>query len=321
MDWNAVRRSLRGPAALIPSVFAEDLALRPAAIERNIAWMMEHGFASNGAGFFLAPCADGEYVTLDAEEVGQVVSAVRRGSGSGPPIVAGIHSEDIRQAIRLGQVARDAGAVAVMISPPIYYTLNRDAIIDWYERFAAAVDIGIMIYEQAYRGPSVNAGMPPDLVGRLLDLPSVVSMKHIGLFALGDEYTILDRYSDRIAYIDTSGGYASTTAHMHGATGWVTEVSSFWPELETRFWALLEAGAYKEAELWRSRIAPLFQFIQDHPSTVSAFSWVTVLKAALEYVGLEGGPVRPPFRALDAAEKRQVFELLAAVGVPTRAGR
>jgi dihydrodipicolinate synthase/N-acetylneuraminate lyase len=298
------------------TVFRDDLELKPAAIESNVRWMMEHGFGSGDAGFFIAPCADGEYVTLTTAEVGQVVAAVRRGSRGVRPIVAGIHAFDIRRAIELGQAARDAGAVAVMLAPPIYYTLNSEAIIDWYERFAAKVDIGIMLYEQSYRGPAVNAGMRPDLVGQLIAIPSVVAMKHIGLFALADEYAILDRYHDRIAYIDTSGAYATTTAHMHGAAGWVTEIAQFWPEMESRYWQLLEAGDYREAERWHGRLGPLFQFVFDHPAATSAFSWVTVLKAVLDYVGLEGGPVRPPFRALNAGEQRQVFQVLDAIGVP-----
>jgi dihydrodipicolinate synthase/N-acetylneuraminate lyase len=165
----------------------------------------------------------------------------------------------------------------------------------------------------------VNAGMSPDLVGRLIEIPSVVSMKHIGLFALGDEFTILDRYHDRIAYIDTSAGYATTAAHIRGATGFVTEVSAFWPALDAEFWHLLEAGDYRAAELRRAIMGPLFDFIQTHPSSTSAFSWVSVLKAALEYAGLEGGPLRPPFRALTAPEKQQVFDVLSAIGVPGRA--
>jgi dihydrodipicolinate synthase/N-acetylneuraminate lyase len=103
---------------------------------------------------------------------------------------------------------------------------------------------------------------------------------------------------------------------MHGAAGWVTEIAPIWPEFEMRYWDLLEAGQYKEAQLWRHRVAPLFEFVFDHPSTTTAYSWITFLKAALEYVGLEGGPVRPPFRALNEAEKKPVFDLLESLGVP-----
>jgi 4-hydroxy-tetrahydrodipicolinate synthase len=224
MDWNAVRRSLRGPGALISSIFTDDFELKPQAIEANVRSMVSRGFGSTG-GFLLAPCGDGEYVTLTPEENGAVVAAARRGSDGKLPVVAGVHSADFRLAARTAEAAREAGAVAVMFAPPSYYTLNKEAIIDWYERFARSVDIGIMLYEQAWRGPMVNAGIGPDLVGRLLEIPSVVSMKHVGLFTLIDEFTILDRYHERMAYIDSSGGYATTAAHMHGATGWVTEIA------------------------------------------------------------------------------------------------
>jgi dihydrodipicolinate synthase/N-acetylneuraminate lyase len=315
MDFNAVRQSLRGPGALISTIFRDDFELKPDGIENNVRAIIERGFGTTG-GFLVAPCGDGEYVTLTPEETGQVVAAARRGSDGKLPIVAGVHSADLRVAQRAAQAARDAGAVAVMLAPPSYYALNREAIIDWYERFARSVDIGIMLYEQGFRGPAVNSGMNADLVGRLLELPSVVAIKHIGIFAVADEFTILDRHHKKLAYIDSSGGYATTAGHMHGAAGWVTELAPIWPEFEMKYWDLLEKGDYKAAQLHRHRMAPLFQFVFDHPSTTTAYSWITVIKAALEYVGLEGGPVRPPFRALDAAEKKEVFDLLASLGVP-----
>lgn len=315
MDWNAVRKSLRGPGALISTIFRNDFELKPEGIEGNVRNMTSRGFGTSG-GFLIAPCGDGEYVTLTPEEIGTVVAAVRLASGDKLPIVAGIHSADFRVARRAGQAARDAGAVAVMLAPPSYYTLSHEAIIEWYRRFADSVEIGIMLYEQGFRGPAVNSGMNADLVGRLLDIPSVVAIKHIGIFAVVDEFTIIDRYHDRLAYIDSSGGYATTAGHMHGAAGWVSELAPIWPEFEMKYWELLEKGDYKAAQLHRHRLAPLFQFVMDNPATTSAYSWITVLKAALEYVGLEGGPVRPPFRALNQAEKAKLFDLLAKLELP-----
>lgn len=315
MDFKAVRQSLRGPGALISTIFRDDFELKPDGIESNVRAMMQRGFGKTG-GFLIAPCGDGEYVTLTPEEIGQVVAAAKRGSDGKLPIVAGIHTADFRIAQRAGQIARDAGAVATMLAPPSYYTLSREAIIDWYERFAKNVDIGIMLYEQGFRGPAVNSGMNSDLVGRLMQIPNVVAIKHIGIFAVVDEFTILDHHHDKLAYIDSSGGYATTAGHMHGAAGWVTEIAPLWPEFEMKYWDLLEAGDYKAAQLHRHKLAPMFQFVFEHPSTITAYSWITFLKAALEYVGLEGGPVRPPFRALNATEKKEVFTLLERLGVP-----
>ena len=76
MDFKAVRESLRGPGALVSSIFNSDLSLNPKAIENNVRAMMDRGFGQND-GFFIAPCGDGEYVSLNPEENGQVVAAVR----------------------------------------------------------------------------------------------------------------------------------------------------------------------------------------------------------------------------------------------------
>ena len=316
MDWDAIRGSLRGPAALISTIFHEDFRLDDEAIERNVRAMFDHGFG-DGGGFLIAPCGDGEYVTLSPEENARVVAAAIRGSDNSVPVVAGVQSTDYRLAAHIAAGTRRAGAVAVMMAPPVYYTLNDEAIVDWYERFGRSVDIGIMLYEQAWRGPMVNAGIRPELVGRLLDIPNVVAMKHVGLFTLPDVFTILDRYHDRFAYIDSSGCYAMTAGHLHGASGYVSEVAALWPEFEMRYWQLLEAGSYREAEIHRTKIAPLLQLVEDHPSSEGAFSWISVIKAVLEYVGLTGGPLRPPFRALNRAEKEEVFRVLDSIGVPT----
>ena len=234
-------RSLRGPGALISTIFRDDFELKPEAIEKNIRNMVSRGFGATG-GFLIAPCGDGEYVTLTPEEIG---TRRRNGQARLRRQAADRRRRPFRRfphRRRAGQAAREAGAVAVMFAPPSYYTLSHEAIIDWYERFAASVDIGIMLYEQGFRGPAVNSGMSADLVGRLLDIPNVVAIKHIGIFAVVDEFTIIDRYHDRLAYIDSSGGYATTAGHMHGAAGWVTELAPIWPEFEMKYWELLEAG-------------------------------------------------------------------------------
>jgi hypothetical protein len=100
---------------------------------------------------------------------------------------------------------------------------------------------------------------------------------------------------------------------MHGAAGFVSECSTWWPEFELRYWELLEAGEYRRAELGHAHINPLFHYML---ATAGAHTPVSVLKACLEYAGFAGGPIRPPHRALDEGEKAGVFEVLAAIGVP-----
>ena len=43
---------------------------------------------------------------------------------------------------------------------------------------------------------------------------------------------------------------------MHGATGWISGPSSWWPEFELGILDLLEDGKYKEADKEHARITP-----------------------------------------------------------------
>ncbi len=138
-----------------------------------------------------------------------VVSGARRGSDGSIALAVEAQNTDYRVASFTAGVARLAGANAVRFPSPLYCMLNNKANNDLHERFAQNVDVGIMIFEQAWCYPSF-AGMDPDPVGRLLEIPSVVAMKQVGLYTLPDVFTMLDRYHDCLAYIDTSDGYTMT---------------------------------------------------------------------------------------------------------------
>lgn len=315
MDWDEVRSQLHGPGALISTVFDDNDELDLDALTSNIRNIIDRGIGKND-GFLIAPCGDGEYVTLSPEEHRLVVETAFKAGDGTVPVVAGVQSTDVRMAAALAQGAKDAGAVAVMMAPPMYYPLHEEAIYEFYRRFAAEVDIGIMVYEQAWRGPFVNAKFTPDMVGRLLDIPSFVAMKHSGLFALIDQYTILDRYHDKINYMDTTGCYALTTGFMHGAKGFVSETGTWWPELEVEYWQALKESRWYDAEMGHARVNPVIQFTIARPPQTGVYSPNSILKAALDYVGLTGGQMRGPFRALNDAERKPLYEVLDSLDVP-----
>ena len=110
---------------------------------------------------------------------------------------------------------------------------------------------------------------------------------------------VIDRFADRFAFIDNSLGFTSVVSHMHGATGHISGPVTWWPEFELRFFDLMEEGQYAEADRWHARLAPYMAWHHgEHWESQRYVFDAAVVKASLEYVGLHGGPVRPPFRAL-----------------------
>jgi len=231
-------------------------------------------------------------------------------------VVAGIGTCDLRVAIDLGRASLDAGAACVMLTPPFYYALNDNTYVEWVEAIAAKVPAPIMIYSQPWRAGMGTAVTLPQL-DKLAKIPQVVSIKYGSPQQYHEMITALHRHADRLAFIDNSLGFTFTVGHMHGSSGYIAGPAAWWPDFELTYWDLLEAGRYREAELHHARIAPYMNFFMgdEFPgSDYPKFFGASVIKASYEYVGLYGGPVRPPFHALTQDQEQELFRILSEVG-------
>ena len=79
----------------------------------------------------------------------------------------------------------------------------------------------------------------------------------------------------------------------------------------------MEAGKYAEADRQHSRLASCMEWFGGGLTTVHR---AAIVKASMEYVGLHGGPLRPPFRSMSAGEKEALFSVLDQLGVKKMAG-
>lgn len=319
MDWDLVKSELRGPAALVMAPFRDDLSLDTVALAKNVRYIVDGGLRT-GRGFLIVPCGTGEYVSLDRDEHRQMVETAVHATDGAIPIVAGVASCDIREAIALTEAAKRAGAKAVMCPPPYYYRLSHDDFVEWYRQLTAAVDVGIVVYDQSWRR-ELGTTIAIPVMERLAEFQSIVSLKYGSPNIFMDMIDALDRFADRFAFIDNSLGYTATVGHMHGGASFISGPSTWWPEYELKFWDLMESGAYAEADRWHSRITPYMHFHQGEEFEGSSqFFAASLIKSCMEYVGLYGGPVRPPFRALTPRQKDQLFRVLDDMGVKALAG-
>ena len=81
------------------------------------------------------------------------------------PVVAGMATARLHEAIEMAQALKDAGATAVMVPPPFYYMLDEDSFFNWYQRLTSAVEIGVMIYDQTWR--NLGTGVSLRMMERL----------------------------------------------------------------------------------------------------------------------------------------------------------
>jgi dihydrodipicolinate synthase/N-acetylneuraminate lyase len=91
-----------------------------------------------------------------------------------------------------------------------------------------------------------------------------------------------------------------------GATGWVTGVADVAPRECVALWEACRAGELDDARDVYRRLLPLSRFDMT-PKLVQYF------KAAMDEVGLAGGPCRPPRLPLRDDERAALLEALAVL--------
>ena len=96
------------------------------------------GFAVNGA--------TGEFcLTTEAEfaRLMRVAAEVTRGRGS---FLAGIGAAGSREAVRLGRIASEAGAAAVLLPMPYFFPYSQGDLKQFVREVAAGVDAAVLLY-------------------------------------------------------------------------------------------------------------------------------------------------------------------------------
>lgn len=310
VDYEKIKRDICGPSVLVMVPFRSNYEINKEALKEEIEFIIEGGI-KKGKGHIICPCGTGEYVNMSPEERAEITKIAVNVSQGQVPVVAGIGTCYYKEAIKLANKAKEAGAECIMIPPPFYYVIDQDEVYKWYKLIADSVDIGIMIYNQPWR--NLGTSLELSIIEKIAQIENIISLKYAGQ-SLFDYITVLKNYSKRFSIIDNSRGSLSTLAHMHGAAGFITGPATFWPKFEAKYWSLLEEGKYKEAEELHSKLLPFWDFY-DRGNKGHQFFGASIIKAAIEYVGIKMGPVRPPFRDLSEEERKELYRILEKIGV------
>ena len=289
------------PAVTTP--FDADGAVDHAALRRNVTWLLEH--AVNG---IVGTGTVGEAGSLSAAERRQVIETIVDTVAGRVPVVAGVSAPTPGASIDFATDAAAAGATALMLTPPVGYRPDEREVEAFYGAVGAATDLPIM----AYNNPEATGTdmLPMALVALAERVPSVVAVKECS----GDARriaSILALGGGRLEVL-VGGDDWALEGFCAGATGWVSGVADVAPGECRGLFDHCRMGRLDAArELYR-RILPLAA-LDMTPKLVQYF------KAALDAVGLAGGPTRPPRLPLTEAEAAVLEAALAVLREEVRA--
>ncbi len=244
--------------------------------------------------------SNGEGQLLDEEEKLRLTSFARELVPAAMPLIAGVGAESTRAVIREGKRLADAGATHLLVSPPPYFgaSLPSIALSEHYHRAADAVPIPIIVYHiPKNTHVIIDAGLMAEIV------------KHPNIVGLKDSSGDIKRFADYTRACDSrcrmfvGNGSLLYTALELGAVGGIVGIGQIAPRMCAAIVEAHRQGDAQRAGSIQERLVPV------HREIVGAYGPVGT-KAALDILGMAGGPPRSPLRPLGEKERKKVEQVM-----------
>lgn len=272
-----------------------------AASRANLARWFE-----NPASGVLISGSTGESVFLDEAERVALIEAARASIPADALVIAGTGSESTRHTIHLTKQAADAGAGAVLVSPPAYYkgAMSTEVLTRHFSAVADASPVPVLIYQVPLRMSTLD--LPTQLISTL--------SAHENIAGIKDSRGKLEIVVELVGATDedfdvlVGSGALLHPAMEAGAAGGIVAVGLLAATEATAIATAFAQGRNDEAAALQARIAPV------HQQIVGGMG-VPGVKAALDHLGFVGGPVRPPLSDASSERRDEVRGILAAGGL------
>lgn len=269
----------------------------PAAVE------LAQKLGENGSDGVVLSGTTGESPTLSFEEKVKLFSTVTDALGGQMTIIAGTGSNNTQDSIALTKAAEKAGVDGIMLVTPYYNKPSQEGLYQHFKTVAEQTSLPVMLYNVPGR---TGVNILPETVARLAEIDNIVAIKE----ASGnlEQVSVLKTMvpEDFLIY---SGDDALTLPILAVGGAGVVSVASHLVgrEIKSMISAFL-AGRVGDALEIHLKLMPLFKamFITTNPVPV---------KRALEFVGVDTGPLRLPLVDFTEQEAQKIKEVLFSVGL------
>ena len=300
-------KKIVGAMVAVATPFNENYSIDYSSFENNIKFMTSRGL-TEGNSTLLIGGAGGEHPVLNVEERVKLMEVAVQAAANKVPVLTSIQHTDWREIIKMAKSAEDIGIFGCQLGPTYYYMPTKHDVLDLFTRVADSSNVNLMIYHTWWDGFVMDF----ELLDQLIEIPNVNSIKwshgSIDKFREG-----LTRYSKDVSMIDNSGNHV--LSHIYGASGFITHLSSFWPEYPNSIWEALESNNYEKAR--DLLLGFKFEWINWVRKVVQQTGGEgPFIKVAMELVGLKAGPPRPPSRIPSQELINELDKILSKYKVP-----
>jgi 4-hydroxy-tetrahydrodipicolinate synthase len=259
----------------------------------------------------------GEFPCFTAAERAAIVETVVATVAGRVPVIVGIGDASTRLAIEHGRAAERAGADAVALTPPYYYSNSQEELLEHFRAVRAAVDLPLLIYNI------------PQTVKVRLDVGTAVTLASEGtVVGIKDSQNDLDWFRQVMTATRDRGlafrGFLGTRilidagliAGAHGAIPGISNVVAdacvgAYQAARQADWALADRQTHRILDAQK-----VINLAKGSPNA-SSFSGMKAMLVALGV--LSSARVRLPLRTVGPEELARIASATAELGLPSLA--
>ncbi len=251
----------------------------------------------------------GEASTLSHEEHLNVIRHTVKKVGGRVPVIAGTGSNSTETAIYLSKEAEKAGADALLLVTPYYNKATQKGLIEHFVKTAEAVKIPCILYNVPSRtGCNILPATAKKINERAKNVTAIKEasgdISQIALLAsiMDEDFTIYSGNDDQIVPILSLGGKGVISVLSNVAPRQTHDIVAKYLEGDVKTSCKLQLEAI-------DLIKSLFCEVNPIP-----------VKAALNLMGMEAGPLRLPLTEIDGANEERLKTSLINYGIKLHDG-
>ncbi|MFC3928059.1 4-hydroxy-tetrahydrodipicolinate synthase [Streptococcus caprae] len=259
--------------------------------------LVEHLLAHHTDALLLAGTT-AESPTLTHDEELELFAAVQKIVQGRVPLIAGVGTNDTRDSIEFAkEVAAFGGFAAGLAIVPYYNKPSQEGLYQHFKAIADASDLPIIVYNIPGR---VVVELTPETMLRLAEYPNIIGVKECTTLA-NIAYLIENRPDDFLIYTGEDGD--AFHAMNLGADGVISVAShTNGDEIHAMFEAIANSDIKTAATIQRKFI-PKVNALFSYPSPAP-------VKAVLNYMGFNVGPLRLPLVAAPAEDAKRIIKVV-----------
>ena len=258
----------------------------------------------NGTDAIIVCGTTGESATLSEEEHVDVIRYCIQKVAGRIPVIAGTGSNSTETAVMLSKAAEEAGADAVLVVTPYYNKATQKGLISHYRTVAESISIPVIMYNVPSRtGCNI---LPKTAVTLCREVPNIVGIKD----ATGNISQTIEMMSMADGCIDLYSGNDDQILPILacGGLGVISVLSNVAPRQTHEICAKFFEGDVEGARKLQYDAIPLCNALFSEVNPIP-------VKKALEYIGIEAGPLRLPLTEIEPDHADQLREAMKGFGL------